>query len=99
MHPDFIKTFAPSPLLTYHTFSNDLHLLLKTQCWRTFQVYKEHSRRNYSSLLARLESAYSLIRAAHEIWGQSLGTFMISRPIYKAVIGGNLAFAILDLNN
>ena len=32
-------------------------------------------------LLARLESAYSLIRGAHEIFGQSLGTFMISRPI------------------
>ena len=34
-------------------------------------------------LLAGLESAYSLIRGAHEIWGQSLGTFMISSPIYK----------------
>ena len=30
-----------------------------------------------------LESAYSLIRGCHEIWGQSLGTFMISRPIYQ----------------
>ena len=28
-----------------------------------------------------LESAYSLIWGAHEIWGQDLGTFMISRPI------------------
>ena len=33
------------------------------------------------SLLARLGSAYSLIWGAHEIWGQSLGTFMMSRPI------------------
>ena len=32
-------------------------------------------------LLARLESAYSLVRGAHETWGQSLDTFMISRPI------------------
>ena len=32
-------------------------------------------------LLARLESAYSLIPGAHEIWEQGLGTFMISRPI------------------
>ena len=32
-------------------------------------------------LLARLESAYSLTRGAHGIWGQGLGTFMISRPI------------------
>ena len=28
-------------------------------------------------------SAYSLIRGSHEIWGQSLATFMISRPIYQ----------------
>ena len=27
------------------------------------------------------ESAYSLIWGAHRIWGQGLGTFMISRPI------------------
>ena len=32
-------------------------------------------------LLARLESAYLLISDAHRIWGQDLGTFMISRPI------------------
>ena len=32
-------------------------------------------------LLARLESAYSLIWGAHKIWGQDIGTFMISRPI------------------
>ena len=32
-------------------------------------------------LLARLESAYSLIWGSHKIWGQDLGTFMISRPI------------------
>ena len=32
-------------------------------------------------LLARLESAYSLIFSAHEIWGQDLGTFMINRSI------------------
>ena len=28
-----------------------------------------------------LESAYSLNWGAREIWGQDLGTFMISRPI------------------
>ena len=28
-----------------------------------------------------LESAYSSIWGSHEIWGQDLGTFMISRPI------------------
>ena len=33
-----------------------------------------------SSLLARLESAYPLIWGALQIWGQYLGTFMISRP-------------------
>ena len=27
-------------------------------------------------LLARLESAYLLIWGAHEIWGQSIGTFV-----------------------
>ena len=32
-------------------------------------------------LLTRLESAYLLIRGAHEIWEQSLDTFMKSRPI------------------
>ena len=32
-------------------------------------------------LLARLESAYSLIQGARSIWEQDLGTFMISRPI------------------
>ena len=32
-------------------------------------------------LLARLESTYSLIQSAHEIWGQSLGTFMMSKSI------------------
>ena len=30
-----------------------------------------------------LESAYSLISGSHRIWGQDLGTFMISRPIYQ----------------
>ena len=39
-----------------------------------------------------LESAYSSIWGSHEIWGQDLGTFMISRPMI--VIGGNLAFGI-----
>ena len=38
-----------------------------------------------SFLLARLESAYSLISGSHKIWGQGwwghLGPFMISRPI------------------
>ena len=34
------------------------------------------------SLLARLESAYSLIWGSHEIWGKGGGsTFMISWPI------------------
>ena len=32
-------------------------------------------------LLACLESAYSLIWSAHRIWGQDLGTFMISGPV------------------
>ena len=32
-------------------------------------------------LLALLESDYSLIRGAHRIWGQGLGTFIISKPI------------------
>ena len=40
---------------------------------------------SFGFLLARLESAYSLIWDAHEIWGQSgggvFGTFVISRPI------------------
>ena len=31
-------------------------------------------------LLAHLESAYSLIWGILQIWGQDLGTFMISRP-------------------
>ena len=30
-----------------------------------------------------LESAYSLISGSHRIWGQDLGTSMISRPIYQ----------------
>ena len=34
-----------------------------------------------TGLLARLESAYSLIWGAHRIWGQDLGTFMISRLV------------------
>ena len=34
-------------------------------------------------LLAQLVSAYSLIWGANEIWGQSLGTFMISRPLTR----------------
>ena len=34
-------------------------------------------------LLARLESAYSLIWGSHKILGQDLGTFMISRPTYQ----------------
>ena len=36
---------------------------------------------DFVQLLAHLESAYSLIRGAHEIWRQDLGTFMISEPI------------------
>ena len=32
-------------------------------------------------LLTHLESVYSLIWGARDIWGQDLGTFMISRPI------------------
>ena len=34
-----------------------------------------------TGLTLTLESAYSLILGAHRIWGQGLGTFMISRPI------------------
>ena len=37
----------------------------------------------YIIFAGSLESAYSLIRGSHEIWGESLGTFMISRPIYQ----------------
>ena len=37
-----------------------------------------HFKQSKFLLLPRLESAYSLIQGAHEIWGQSLGTFMIS---------------------
>ena len=34
-----------------------------------------------SDIAGWLESAYSLNWGAREIWGQDLGTFMISRPI------------------
>ena len=45
--------------------------------------FKEYCVYGYYLILlpTRLESAYSLIRDAHEILGQSLGTFMKSRPI------------------
>ena len=34
-----------------------------------------------SIIAGSLESAYSSIWGSHEIWGQELRTFMISRPI------------------
>ena len=36
-----------------------------------------------SFIAGSLESAYSLNWGTHEIWEQDLGSFMISRPIYK----------------
>ena len=64
--------------------------LLKLGCWKIRA--KLHFRDTQVNLgwglfpgpmiiAGSLESAYSLNWGAREIWGQDLGTFMISRPI------------------
>ena len=46
-------------------------------------IYRGICREEDQTFLAgSLESAYSSIWGSHEVWGQDLGTFMISSPIY-----------------
>ena len=55
---------------------------MDTQNYIPIKVKIQRKTMKFDSVFAgALESAYSLNWGAREIWGQDLGTFMISRPI------------------
>ena len=88
-----------SLLLFFHVV-NPLMSILPILCVREKPEWINGIFTMHGLLLARLESAYSLIWGSHEIWGKgdgdTLALLWLVGLFNKTVIGGNLALGMGD---